>query len=75
MKQNIYDNLNTDMSGDLNNNYNILLDAIAKRMDASCHKFISIEHSLITASGLCLVRLTFLFILLLSYTQGIKLYT
>ena len=30
MQQNIYDNLNTDMSNDPNNNYNVLLDAITK---------------------------------------------
>ena len=34
MQQNIYDSLNTDVSNDPNNNYNVLLDAITKSMNA-----------------------------------------
>ena len=38
IQQNIYDSLNTDMSNDPNNNYNVLLDAITKSMTAGLQK-------------------------------------
>ena len=38
MQQIIYDSLNTDMPNDLNNNYNVLLDAITKSMNACLQK-------------------------------------
>ena len=34
MQQNIYDSLSKDMSNDPNNNYNVLMDAITKSMNA-----------------------------------------
>ena len=38
MQQNIYDSLSKDMSNDPNNNYNVLLDAITKSMNACLQK-------------------------------------
>ena len=38
MQQNIYDILNTDMSIDPNNNYNVLLDAITKCLNSCLQK-------------------------------------
>ena len=38
MQQNIYDSLSKDMSNDLNNNYNVLMDAITKSMNACLQK-------------------------------------
>ena len=38
MRQIIYDSLNTDMSNDPNNNYNVLLYAITKSMNACLQK-------------------------------------